>query len=176
MPKRKLEMPPFPKLSWDGYSWRGDSRFRFYRSEGSQELCVHMWKTLKDLKGAETEATSAPLPTPAQVAAYARIIAANSSLPAVLLPAFQQRFRKLETADWDELVNSFHLSHTSIFHAELAGESYLAYSFHCTRREWEYDISSGVITHQDRLVYFGDVEDTWDDKLIRQDLQERKTT
>jgi hypothetical protein len=176
MPKPKLQMPPFPKLGWDGYSWRGDSRFPFYRSDGGQELCVHMWKTLKELMGDEVEPTSARLPTAAQVAAYARITATDSPLRSVLLPAFRKRIPELATADWDGLVSSFHLSNTSIFLAELDGESYLAYSFHCTRREWGYDISSGVITHQDRLVHFGDVEETWDDKVIRQDLRSRKRT
>ena len=167
MAKRKLEMPPFPKLSWDGYSWRGSSRLRFYRSDGSQELCVHMWNSPAD---EEVEAAAAPLPTTAQVAAYARLTAVDSPLRTVLLPAFRERVPQLTTADWDALVNSFHLSHASIFRAELEEESYLAFSFHCVRREWGHDISSGVITHRERLVYFGDVEDTWDDKLIREDL------
>jgi hypothetical protein len=172
MPKRKLEMPPFPKLTWDGNSWRGSSKLRFYRSEGSQELCVHLWKTRKD---AEIDGESAPLPTPAQTAAYARLTAADSPLQAVLLPAFRERIPQLASADWESLVSSFHLSHAAIFRAEAAGESYLAFSFHCVQRDWGHDISSGVITHQDRLVYFGDVEEAWDDRLIRKDLRSRSS-
>jgi hypothetical protein len=172
--KPTLDLPPFPPLTWDGYSWTADVDLpawrRFVRNDGRMPLMI--------LIDNEDQA-----PEPWQGEAYRYVIDHDKALADTIVCAVMQRKPWVDEDDDDEedeeprlriatagdLLGRFRLDTILIQHVVREGIAYVGFQFRC---DWEREHGLGVMMHRDRIVRLGGAADAFLAWIAERDARE----
>jgi hypothetical protein len=170
-----LDLPPFPRLTWDGYFWQG-------------AVTLPSWRGFQTRQGSYARVSSSepsdgtvrlfvvPLgrseqspPTPEQAAGYRSLLdhekAVSDSVLQAIFDAYpQMREDYLDACDDEDdsccpeidrpeqLKELIGLSIVHVLTVARDGTAYVGFEFGCT---WEREHGLGVMTHRDRVIRVG---------------------
>ena len=197
MAKKKLNVPPFPPLEWDGYFWVGEitlaswagfqSRGGAYGarsskkpSDGTARLNVAV--NDDELKDEDDR----PPPTAAQIAALQHLLDNEATVAGAVLLALFERYPDEkeayeDAADEDDTLPEISepnglkalmgLSNVHVLHAQKGDAAYIGFEFGCV---WEREHGAGVMTHLGRVVEVGQADASFQEWIAERDSKRRK--
>lgn len=190
MPDELIEVPPFPPLKWDTYSWTGEITLPSWagfqsRGGGYGSVSAQGPSTGTVVIRVESPGDSQQPPTPAQWAAVRHLLEHEAGVALAVAqalfeyyPTARAKFLKANgtaaasgvptirrTDDLRSLMglNSVHV--LRVVHENIA---YLGFEFGCN---WEEEHGAGVMTHGDRVVAIGHATVSFDYWTAREDAE-----
>lgn len=163
----KATFAPFPPLLQLGGRWEAPFSVPWFTPKRLTTLSVEGY-----LSNARRIAEALPpAPTAAQIEAFRRVAAKESTLPETLLAHFRETIPAFADQDWDDAQSAFRLEQLSILRAEQAGEAYIGIAFSCLMPEYGYEDGIGIILHKERVVHAGVADEANDDGPALQELR-----
>jgi hypothetical protein len=191
--KKTLDVPPFPPLRWDEYSWAGkitlpswagfksrpDSPRSKKVSDGTVKVSVHV-------EDAEDDAPA--LPTAAQVAAMKHLLRSEKKTASAVLRTIFEVYPEAK-AEYEEgydeepgttlpeikkpegLRSLMCLKCVHVLYVEKDGVAYTGFDFGCL---WEEEHGAGVMTHLSRVVEVGQADCSFLEWIAERDANRRK--
>lgn len=192
--KKTLDVPPFPPLRWDEYSWAGKitlpswagfqarggaygSRSSKKPSDGTASLNVAV----------EDDEDQTP-PTAAQVAAMQHLLDNEKAVAAAVLnaifemyPAAKAEYEEGYGEEEDETLPTIKspkelrtlmgLSTVHVLYVKKGDTAYIGFEFGCA---WEEEHGAGVMTHRGRVVEAGQADTAFLEWIAERDAKRRK--
>lgn len=145
-----MALPPLARDDDDLYP-TGRVEVPWYHTAGPAGLTVMNFEDDRGERAAE--------PTPAQVAAFERVVAGGVDLRGPILQQFHESVPELEAADWSGLEAFFRLTHVRLLPVEKDSLGYVGLVFSCLQFTYGYEHGVGIILHSERVVHFGVAEE-----------------
>jgi hypothetical protein len=192
--KKTLDVPPFPPLRWDEYSWVGKvklpswagfqarggaygSRSSKKRSDGTVRLDVAV----------EDDEAQTP-PNAAQIAAMRHLLDNEKAVASAVLEAIFEMYPEAKAeyeagygeeedetlptiSDPKELRALMGLSTVHILDVKKGAAAYIGFEFGCA---WEEEHGAGVMTHRGRVVEVGQADTAFLEWIAERDAKRRK--
>jgi hypothetical protein len=193
-PKPLLHDPPFPPLTWDGYSWTGEVVLRSWAGFEAQEgpdfdlEAALLREGRAELYVQVEESDDPPAPNEEQAAAYRFLLSEDKVLGDTVLEAV---FATYLSEDWgygeddeeywiccppierpSQLRTLMELAAIHILTISAGGLAYIGFIFGCT---FESEHGLGVMTHGDRIVKIGGADFAFNAWIARADAQSEGT-
>lgn len=196
MAKKTINVPPFPPLRWDEYSWDGKLTLPSWKgfaarpgsrskkvTDGTVRLSVHV----EDVADDEDDATPAP-PTAAQIAAMKHLLKNEKKIASAVLQAIFEVYpeqKAMYEEDYDEepgttlpeiarpsgLRPLMGLSNVHVLYVKKDEVAYIGFEFGCV---WEEEHGAGVLTHLGRVVEVGQADCSFLEWIAERDAKRRK--
>jgi hypothetical protein len=193
MPNQPLNMPPFPPLTRDKYSWTGEVELPSWAGFQSRRGAYGSFSSHAKSDGRahltiepQTDDAETP-PTPEQVRAFQLLVdnepaVANSVLLAIFTnyPDMRDKYgyRDEDAAELmpeiqraDQLRQLIGLSSVHVLSVAKDATVYIGFEFGCT---WDVEHGLGVMTHKDRVVKVGGADTSFLEWIAERDAKNKK--
>jgi hypothetical protein len=164
-----LDLPPFPPLTWDGYSW-------------AAEVELPAWRRFQDNDKVRitVSADGGRPPSRSLLATYQYVFDHDKPLADVIVSQLLARSPWLDNEE-DEIDGDCridepaqlcqHLRLDTVIVHEVVGEgtAYVGYAFGC---DWETEHGLGVMMHRDRIVAWGGADHAYLTWIARRDAEQ----
>jgi hypothetical protein len=152
-PVGTLDLPPFPPLTWDGYSWTADVVLPAWRGFQNKDDKVRI----------VVSANEGHPPNQSQLETYRYLFDHDKPIADVIVSAVLDKSPWLDNeedeVDGDcridepaQLCEHLRLYDVYVHDVVREGIAYVGFSFGC---DWETEHGLGVMMHRDRIVHWG---------------------
>lgn len=165
-----IDIPPFPPLTWDRYSWSGEVRlpsWAGFQSRRGAYASVSEPMPSDGTAGLTVEGDAESLPTPEQAAAFRYLLENESAVAAAVLralfdyyPAEREPEDVPEIADPAGLRVLVGLSAVHVTWVVQDGAACIGIGFEFDSA-WDAEHGAGVMTHQGRVIATGQADSSF---------------
>ena len=170
-----IDVPPFPLLTWDGYTWAGEVRLPSWAGFHSRRGPYSMVSDAAPSDGTAwltVDAEAKARPTPEQVAAFRHLLANEAAVAEVVKLALLdyysgERESNIDSSDLNEsdevpkvkevagLRSLVGLGSVHVLSLARDGVACIGFEFGC---DWDGEHGAGVMTHRGRVIATGQAD------------------
>jgi hypothetical protein len=182
-----IDVPPFPPLTWDGYSWSGEVRlpsWAGFQSRRGPYASVSATGPSDGTARLTVDAEGKALPTPEQTAAFRHLLDSEAAIAEAVGRALLdyypgEREAYLDAYDLDEsdevpeiteragLCQLVGLSSVHVLSVARDGVACIGFEFGCV---WDAEHGAGVMTHGTRVIATGQADSSFVAWIARRGL------
>ncbi len=165
---RTIDIPPFPPLTWNRYSWSGEVRLPSwvgFQSRRGAYASVSDPAASDGTAGLTVEGDAESLPTPEQAAAFRYLLEHESAVAAAVLRAiFEYYPAEREAKDVPEIADPaglralVGLSAVHVTWVVQDGAACIGFEFGCA---WDAEHGAGVMTHLGWVIATGQADSSF---------------